>query len=218
MGAEKVTLAETASTTDSQMRPVERSLGTGGIESETDWLLAHGVGHIVTIHMAQPPLGGCLGAITGYGVSGIGSYDLGISTQLRPIDEAPWIEVATGIRTIPVESRWRRYVSERLHRIESGVDREGGEPYPSPITVSRARMFAEYLFTPRTATPSVVPTDDGGVSFVWHKGGFDVDIEVSDDEVFVCVYHSASGTSFYGASSQHLAGVKAVLESISNLP
>lgn len=97
----------------------------------------------------------------------------GASTQLVPIDEsAYWELVDAGVRTTAEPSRWFRYVWDRLDQLESGGNHDDpGEPYPTPLIVSYAREVAQKLFTPRTPTPSVVPSDNGGVAFVWHKGG-----------------------------------------------
>ncbi len=145
-------------------------------------------------------------------------YDQGISTQLRPTDDLAWIEFPTGVRTVAQRSRGGEYVKERLDRIESAIDRENGSSYPDSAIVNKARLFYDSMFGSRTPTPSVVPSEDGGISFVWHKGGFDLDIEVGDSEVYVCVYHRESAASYYGSSREHLVVALKVLESISNLP
>lgn len=49
---------------------------------------------------------------------------------------------------------------------------------PQPEAVRRALGEVVRFMGVDTPTPCVVPTLDGGVQFVWHKGGWDVEVEV----------------------------------------
>lgn len=213
-------LAETAVTTDDHVQPVNVTLlGSSETAPLTKWMVRSEGYPDAAPHPEESPTG--LYSIPSYFVGTIPRHlfcDQGISTQLKVPDDAPWVELLTGVRTESELSRWGAYVEERLDQIESGLDRDGAPTYPEPATVKQARLFADSMFGPRTPTPSVVPSEEGAISFVWHKGGFDLDIEVSDSEVYVCVYHRASGSSFFGSSRQHLVAALGVLESLSNLP
>lgn len=143
----------------------------------------------------------------------------GLSTQLWPrIDLFAAEGHVAELRTIRQQSRWRAYVSERLKHLGEAANEASDSTYPRPEIVLRAGMLAEYLFTSDTPTPSVVPSEEGGVSFVWHKGGLDVDIEVGDEDVYVCVYLRSSGESFYGSLRERFAETQAVLQYLSTLP
>jgi hypothetical protein len=59
-----------------------------------------------------------------------------------------------------------------------------------PVTigsVEKAMMFLASVLEPRSAPPTVVPLSDGGVQFVWHRSGVDVEATFGRDEgeVFV---------------------------------
>ena len=130
----------------------------------------------------------------------------GTSTQLVPIDDsAYWERVDACIRTTTEPSRWFRYVWRRLDQLESGENRDDPEEsYPTPQTVSYAREVAQILFKPRTPTPSVVPGDNGGVAFVWHKGGLDIELSVDEDEVCVWIYARESERYWAGSLAKGL--------------
>ncbi len=124
-----------------------------------------------------------------------------------------------GILTTQEPSRWKEYVSKRLVQIEArAADETSEDPYPSAELVRVAHLVVARLFSPSTPTPSVVPSEEGGVSFVWHKGGLDVEIEVGEDEIFVCANRRASGDSFYGSLTEHYELIQGVLRYLALIP
>ena len=80
------------------------------------------------------------------------------------------------------ETRWGAYVEQRLGELERGEGDYTGLRRPSAATVAHARKAAAETFRDTTPAPSVVPTDDGGIDFVWHKNGYDVEWCVTEAE------------------------------------
>lgn len=81
-------------------------------------------------------------------------------------------------RALEEGSRWYRYVHQRL----TALSRQAGcDDRPSLETLNAIRSAVNYLLPPSTATPSVLPADDGGVELFWQKGGWDVILEFDRD-------------------------------------
>ena len=78
-------------------------------------------------------------------------------------------------------SRWGAYVERRLGELERGEGDYTGLRRPSAVTVAHARKVTE-TFRDTTPTPSVVPTADGGIDFVWRKNGYDVELSVTGED------------------------------------
>jgi hypothetical protein len=86
--------------------------------------------------------------------------------------------------------RWGPYVWTRLAAMRSqsdSIDRIAG--YPTPEVINRAWDEALTLFPLAMATPSVIPSDEGSVVFVWHKKGWDIEIEVDEGDTTIWARH-----------------------------
>lgn len=78
-------------------------------------------------------------------------------------------------------TRWGAYVEQRIDDLRCGKGREDWEgQWPSPAAVTAAWDLACEVFRESTPTPSVVPSEDGAVLFVWRKNGMDAELEVSE--------------------------------------
>lgn len=96
--------------------------------------------------------------------------------------------------------RWLSYVVDRLNELDSlAIDPDDELPAPSHDVLSRALDEANRFMAPATPTPSVVPTVDGHVQFVWHKAGWDVEVEVGPEETCVWARDRESGESWSGS-------------------
>lgn len=76
------------------------------------------------------------------------------------------------------ETKWASYVLDRLDKLSLADD---GQPAPTPEVINRARNAVIDTLPLRAPAPSVLPTTDGGVDFVWHQNGWNVEIGVDRD-------------------------------------
>lgn len=85
-------------------------------------------------------------------------------------------------------TRWGAYVEQRLGELERGEGDYTDLCQPSAVTVANARRLAAEVFRDGTPTPSVVPTAEGDIDFVWRKNGYDVELTVTEDgaEFWAC--------------------------------
>jgi hypothetical protein len=106
---------------------------------------------------------------------------------------------AATINRIEPTSRWFSYVERRMKELAD--DEEGIDGYPArdQTVINEAWLNAAQLFGPNTPTPSVVPTVQGGIEFVWHKTGWDLELAVDPDETTVWARNRETGDTWYGA-------------------
>jgi hypothetical protein len=110
------------------------------------------------------------------------------------------------------DSRWQGYVSQRIEELRAAADYVPEFPRPSPFVVDRAWQLATSLLQPETPTPSVVPSADGNVVFVWHKARWDLEIEVGPEETTVWAHDRNTGTMFSGLLDDQLERVSHLLD------
>ena len=106
-------------------------------------------------------------------------------------------EPSTYWRVVEDGSRWHRYVAERLQQLGEQTDRPDK---PTLETLNMAWSIVDRLLPPSTSTPSVVPSEDGGVELFWQKGGWDVQVEIDSQGVGnVWTRDRNSGDNHYGS-------------------
>jgi hypothetical protein len=113
--------------------------------------------------------------------------------------------------------RWLPYVMERLealHRLVYEPDDEVPTPYPESIQRALPEL-ARFMRTD-TPTPTVVPTFDGGVQFVWHKGGWDVEVEVGPKETLVWAQRRDGDESWDGSLDERVDDVRSLMARLTN--
>jgi hypothetical protein len=109
------------------------------------------------------------------------------------------------------DSRWYRYVSKRLRELQAGEYDFTGFQVPTAEVVELARDVAATLFKPETPTPSVVPSEDGDVLYIWHKAGWDLELDVGLEGVTVWAHDRSAGREWYGSLEELRAGVAGLL-------
>jgi hypothetical protein len=104
------------------------------------------------------------------------------------------------------------YVRSRLLQMRERSKYEVA-PYPDEFLLANAWYHAGDLLPPGTPAPSVVPSEDGNVSLVWHQAGWDVEIEIAYQDAEIWADHS-SGESWSGSVWEDSDQLKELLRSL----
>jgi hypothetical protein len=112
-------------------------------------------------------------------------------------------------------SRWGAYVSRRIAELARREYDFTGLTPPDQSTLEEAWHVANEYFRFDTATPSVVPSEGGSIVFVWHKAGWDVEIDVAQGERFVWAHERSTGKGFSGPLQEHSENLSKLLVSLS---
>jgi hypothetical protein len=113
-----------------------------------------------------------------------------------------------------VDVRWNRYVVQRLAEIRAGAHDFSGLRIPSGNVIDRAWDVAVTTFPAGVPPPSVLPTEDGNVAFVWHKSGWNVEVEVGPEETTVWAFNRNSGRDFSGSLGRYRVATTEILSSL----
>jgi len=108
-----------------------------------------------------------------------------------------------GTGSLQTASPWTPYVEERLSDLSLERYDFTDLRVPSPSTIARAASIALDTFDSDTATPSVVPSEEGSVLFVWHRFGWDVELAVSSISTIVWANRREDATGWYGPLSEY---------------
>jgi hypothetical protein len=108
------------------------------------------------------------------------------------------------------------YVRDRLAQM---YERSAYElqPYPGPWLIGSALTKAWSLVAPGVPTPSVVPSEEGNVSLVWHKNGWDVEVEFGEFGTDVWAVNRASQETWHGSLEDTEAELSELLRSINEV-
>lgn len=161
----------------------------------------------ITQMLAATVLAGATGLVPLVGLPASGSYSavpndpFASATTYSSSSAYDASASATDIR-LAVVPRWSRYVERRLKEIRSGAHDFTGLQVPSSQVVDLARQLAWNWFYPDTPTPSVLPSENGDVLYVWHKAGWDVEICVGREGIEIWAYHRGSGSELRGSMEE----------------
>ena len=113
--------------------------------------------------------------------------------------------------------RWMPYVVRRLNELdEIGAGDTSHEVIaPSRKALTRVLFDARRFMPAEVATPSLVPTADRGVQLVWHRGGWDVEVDVLADRTHVWARRRDSGESWSGELNEVIEKLTRLLVEIS---
>lgn len=112
--------------------------------------------------------------------------------------------------------RWNRQVVQRLEELRAGSFDFTGLQVPEDSTVDLAWSVASSYFHSNTPPPSVLPSDEGEVLFIWHKAGWDVQINVEQKEVTLWAYNRADGSELSGPLSSRANDLSNLLRILGN--
>jgi hypothetical protein len=107
--------------------------------------------------------------------------------------------------------RWLPYIMSRLGELQVVEEPDDEVPTPYPEALNRALPELIRFMRIDTPTPSVVPTYEGGVQFVWHKGGWDVEVEVGPKETLVWAQLRGGGDSWDGSLDDRVGELRNLL-------
>ncbi|SRR6266700_4951489 len=135
------------------------------------------------------------------------------ATSRSSIAATSALELATRTRTKQI-SRWNNYVVQRLEELRAGMYDFTGLKVPSEDVIDRAWTVAVNLFRPDTPTPSVVPSEEGDVVFIWRKAFWDLEIDISSGESMVWAHNRRTGEMWSGLLSERQARASELLASL----
>ena len=93
---------------------------------------------------------------------------------------------------------WVDYV---IRRLDTLAVEEGG---PRLELINRARGWILTHLPPSASAPSVLPSEDGGVDFVWHQRGWNIEITAEPDNQWsVWSWNRHTDEEFAGALEEH---------------
>lgn len=107
---------------------------------------------------------------------------------------------------------WSKHVNQRLAELRSGTHDFTGLRVPSEQAIARAQVLAVSNFHFDTPTPSVLPSEEGDILFLWHKAGWDVEIHVGPRETAIWAHERRTGIELSGSFDEHRAEFSALLD------
>jgi len=121
------------------------------------------------------------------------------------------------VRVMPKHQapRWLPYVIQRLNDLGSLADNSSEEMIAlGPDILARALVELGRFMTPETPTPSLVPTHEGYLQFVWHKAGWDIEVDVGPNETEVWASKRDGSVGWQGSLHEREAELTSILASL----
>lgn len=118
------------------------------------------------------------------------------------------------VGTVRVENdapNWLPYVIDRLNVIAGSPDADD----VNSGALGRVLEVLRQLLRSDTPTPSVVPCEDGGIQCVWHKAGWDLEVDVLVAETTVWARERSTGTTWGGPLADYREDTELVLKTLS---
>jgi hypothetical protein len=104
------------------------------------------------------------------------------------------------LRVTHTVAPWVDYVSDRL----SAIAADPAPDLPRAEVINRARSWIMHLLPPSAPAPAVLPSEGGGIDFVWHRGGWNVEIGVEPDGTeTVWTWNRESDEEVFGDLEEH---------------
>lgn len=118
-----------------------------------------------------------------------------------------------------LEGRWTAYVMRRLDELERGEGRELWEgQWPGSKVVQAARRLALETFPPGIPAPTVTPTLEGRVAFLWTSAGWWAEAEVTPDGVeYWALQMGQEGATIEGSMPEHSSIIRRLLRGLDGM-
>lgn len=137
-----------------------------------------------------------------------------LTTEITSSSVPRFVSAGTLMPSVAIP-RWQRYVARRLAALRAGAFDFTDLQIPAPWVVDRASMVAQAYLHPDTPPPSVVPTRDGDILFIWRKAGWDLQIEIGSEGTTAWAYHRGSGAEWSGSLEERQVQLSQLLAAIS---
>jgi hypothetical protein len=135
----------------------------------------------------------------------------GIRLEADSLSSDPAVVDAAGTRSLTEMAPWYDYILDRFRQMLVEDAEHAG-----PSVLGRAWTNANSLFSANTPTPSVVPSEANGIAFVWHKRGWDVEIDTTPADTTVWAHRRADRTEWYGPLTDTRDRLLALLRDLAN--
>jgi hypothetical protein len=108
--------------------------------------------------------------------------------------------------------QWLAYVMSRLNSLGGQVNE--ADPWADEEALERALHDLATVLEPEMPAPSVVPSEEHGVLFVWHRAGWDVEIEVRAGQTIAWATNPQSSAEIYGDLADVRPEIRRVLREL----
>ena len=138
-----------------------------------------------------------------------------------PSRESPWrptrkIAIRPRSAGLPEEFRRAVYRAMELRQLPRGWNSHGAVPVSDAAFVRTVEFLSAYQIA-GVAGPALVPTVRGGLQIEWHRGGVDIEVEISHEgSVSWCAEDRRTGEEFEANLAGHEEQVRTWLRRASD--